>query len=110
MNALRARIAVQIEVLLIFLMGITAVFPLSGWAAMCASVGVDNVLTINAIPVGECTSLIVLESMDWVGASVWQFPTNAEIGEVWAAAFMVPMFLYLFAWGVGRIVNFFFKR
>ena len=106
----RASDAVQNEVCL-SLVGISAsIFPSFVQAAKCASVRGNNDIYINSQPINECTGLIILEPTEWVSASIWQFPSNEEIGNAWAAGFLIPMSLFLFAWGVGRIVHFFGKR
>lgn len=85
-------------------------FPLSLWAASCATV--DTSLGINAVavtttPVGECTGFVILSSEEWGGASIWLMPTVDDVSVVWASAFILPMSLFLFSWAVGRLVKFF---
>lgn len=77
---------------------------------MCASVGADNVLVVNTVPVSECMGLIVLESTDWIGASVWAVPTVDDVLLIWSSAFLVPTTLFLISWSVGRVVHFFRGR
>ena len=77
------------------------------WAAVCATVDSGNVIVANSTPAGDCTSLVVLESTDWMGASVWAIPTMSDIALVWSSAFILPLTLFLTAWAIGRIVNLF---
>lgn len=92
---------------LILLIGVIALFPESGIAAMCATVDAQNALIVNTTPIGECTGLVVLAIEDWPGASVWTLPTNEEIALVWFAGFSVPITLYLIAWSLGQILSMF---
>lgn len=92
---------------LILLIGVIALFPESGIAAMCASVDAQNALIVNTTPVGECTGLVVLAIEDWPGASVWAMPSTDQMMSVWLAGFSVPMVLFLISWAIGRIVHIF---
>lgn len=85
--------------------------PFSVQAALCATVdSVTNTVMVTTTPVGECTSLILLDSSDWVGTSVWSLPTPGDIALVWGAGFILPVTLFLIAWAIGRVVHFFESR
>lgn len=81
--------------------------PLPSWAAVCATIDSGNVVVANLTPAGDCTSLIILDSSDWVGTSVWAIPTVSDIALVWSSAFILPVTLFLITWAIGRIVNLF---
>lgn len=79
----------------------------SSYAASCASLGQDNTIILNSVPVGECTGYVILTAGDWVGSSVWALPSIDEITLVWSAAFILPTTLFLIAWAIGRVLNLF---
>lgn len=91
----------------ILLIGVIAMIPLSGIAAMCATVDAQNAVIVNTTPIGECAGLVVMNINDWPGASVWAMPTTDEMMLVWMAGFTVPMTLFLISWAIGMVVNFF---
>ena len=90
---------------LILLIGVIAFLPSSGWAAMCATIDVQNTLIVNTTPIGECAGLVVLSIEDWPGASVWALPTNEQIALVWFAGFSIPITLFLISWSLGAILS-----
>ncbi|HQA25361.1 MAG TPA: hypothetical protein PK893_04275 [Candidatus Competibacteraceae bacterium] len=90
----------------IFLIGVIALFPLLGSAAVCATVdGATSALIIVSTPVGECTGYVVLDVLDWPGASVWAMPTVEELSGYFFAGFSIPLSIFLFAWGVFALIN-----
>ncbi|MDS4071393.1 MAG: hypothetical protein RKO24_17410 [Candidatus Competibacter sp.] len=92
-----------LRVFLVFLLSLT--IPVPSNAAMCASVGVGDVLVVNATPVGQCETLIIMSASEWPGQSVYAVPTVQEAVEFWTVGFAVPMGIFLFSWGMGSVIR-----
>ena len=91
----------------ILLMGAVFLLPSLSWAASCVSVGSEGLLSVNTVPVGECTSYILLSAGDWVGSSVWEIPTTEQLSLFWFIGFSLPITLYLIAYSIGQVVSLF---
>lgn len=79
--------------------------------AICASVdSVTGYLKILPTPVGECSSYVILDHLDWLGSSIWALPSLDDAALVWSVGFSLPMTLFLIAWAAGRVISLFDNR
>jgi hypothetical protein len=89
----------------ILLTGIVFLLPSLSWAASCVSASPEGLLSVNTVPVGECTSYILLSAGDWVGSSVWEIPSTDQLSLFWFMGFSLPITLYLISYSVGVVVS-----
>lgn len=91
----------------ILLTGVVFLLPALSWAAACVSVSPEGLLSVNTVPVGECTSYILLSAGDWVGSSVWELPAVDQLALFWSMGFTLPLTLFLISFSLGRILSLF---
>lgn len=77
------------------------------YPAVCATADANSALILSHVPIGDCAGYVILDSSDWLGSSVWAIPSLSDIALVWSTSFILPTSLYLIAWSIGRVVNFF---
>lgn len=77
----------------------------SALSAICASVDAGGFIKAAPAAIGDCTSLVLMDSADWPGASIWTFPSNEELGSIFFVGFTLPITCYLIAWAIGLIVR-----
>lgn len=71
-----------------------------------ALVSVPGNLSMN-----QCTTFIALEPAEYrqivTANSLYALPASQDFATVWAAGFVLPLSIYMVAWGVAKLVNFF---
>ena len=79
--------------------------------ASCVSFDSSGVLYQTGESVADCTGYLLLDASEYSDfptlQSIFQIPLAEDLAQLWAVGFSLPVIIYLSAWGLGVVINWF---
>lgn len=80
--------------------------------ALCVTVDGAGVMTVQTgVPAASCTGYLLVEPSEYqqiiTANNLYALPASQDFAAAWSAGFVLPLTVYMAAWGVATLVNFF---